>query len=97
MSGLIAAILAIVVPIVAGFVAKLVSEANEYIANLPGPIPSLIGVAVAFLASVLSQKLGVVLPGTLAGFDQNVIASILSAVVALLLHTNSVVQANRVK
>lgn len=97
MGSLLAAILAVVVPTVAGFVAKLIAEANEYVAALPGPIPSLIGVVVAFLASVASQKLGVVLPGTLAGFDQNVIAAALSALVALLLHTNGVVQARRAR
>jgi uncharacterized membrane protein YeaQ/YmgE (transglycosylase-associated protein family) len=94
---LIAAILAVVVPVAAGFVAKLIAEANEYVANLPGPLPSLIGVVVAFLASVVSQKLGVVLPGSLAGFDQNVIAAALSAVVALILHTNTAVQASRAR
>lgn len=97
MSSLIAAILAVVIPVAAGFVAKLVAEANEYVSRLPSPFPSLIGVVVAFLASVVSQKLGVVLPGTLAGFDQNVIAAALSALVALLLHTNGVVQARRAR
>lgn len=95
MGSLIAAILAVVIPVAAGFAAKEIAALNDKINALPGPIPSLIGVVVAFLASVLSQKLGIVLPGALAGFDQNVIASILSAVVALLTHTSAVLAAYR--
>jgi hypothetical protein len=92
---LIAALLAVIVPVAAGFIAKELGLANGVINKLPAPFPALIAVVVAYLASVASQALGIVLPGDLAGFDQNVIASALSVLVSLITHTSVALKAHR--
>ena len=86
---IIAALLAVVIPPVAGFIAKEIALAAGYISGESVLVQGLVSVVVGYLASLLSGVVGFALPGTLAGFDQNVIAAVLSAVVALLTHTSS--------
>lgn len=95
MSSLIAALLAVIVPVAAGFIAKEIALANGAFNKLPAPFPALIAVVVAFLASVAGQALGIVLPVDLAGFDQNVIAAALSVIVSLITHTSVALKASR--
>lgn len=98
-SPILAALLAIVIPPLAGFIAKEIALANAAIGEyVKSPfVQALIGVVVGYLTSLLSGVVGFSLPGSLAGFDQNVIAAVLTALVALLTHTSSTLAVRRLR
>jgi len=94
-NSIILALLGVVIPVIAGFLAKELALFNSAINKLPAPFPTLIAVVVAFGASALSQAVGLVLPGDLAGFSQDVIAAILTAVSQILVHAPAALQGVR--
>jgi len=94
-NSIILALLGVVIPVVAGFLAKEVALFNAKINALPGLFSALIAVAVSYGASALAGVLGFALPGSLAGFDQNVIVAILTAVSQILVHAPAALQAKR--
>lgn len=95
MSPLITALLAVLVPIAAGWLAKEVALLNDKINSLGAPFPALIGIGVAYVLSEVSQKLGITLPGGLAGLDQNAISALLMAAVAYFTHQSVAFKAKR--
>lgn len=95
MSPLITALLAVLVPIAAGWLAKEVALLNEKINSLGAPFPALIAIGVSFALSAVSQKLGVSLPGDLAGLNQDAISALLMAAVAYFTHQSVALKAKR--
>jgi hypothetical protein len=95
MNSIILQILAVVIPVIAGFIGKELSMFTDFVNGLPAVVQGLIAVAVAFGASALAGVLGISLPGDLAGFDQNVIAAILTAAAQLLLGVPAAAQRAR--
>lgn len=97
MNSIIAALLAVVIPPVAAFIAKEIALANGYISGESMLVQGIVGVVVGYLTSLLAHAIGISLPGTLSGLDQNVVASILSGIVALLTHTSAKLALGRAK
>ena len=97
MSGIILAVVAVIAPFVAGFLAGELSKFNAFINGLPTPFPALIGVGVAFGLAALAQFLGVALPGDLAGLTQDVIAAVLVAIAHLFFPTAVALKSGRVR
>jgi hypothetical protein len=92
---IIVALAAVVIPVVAGFLAKEIALANGYISQESPLVQSVVAFVVGLALSFVGSKLGLNLPGSLAGLDTNVVASILTALVALLTHTSSVAALKR--
>jgi hypothetical protein len=95
LNSIILAILAVVIPVIAGFVAKELALFNGAINRLPAPIPAIIGVAISFGLAQLAQIVGFALPGDLSGLTQDVIAAILTAVAQMLVPVQAALQSAR--
>jgi len=97
MKVIILQLLAVVIPVLAGVIVAEWAKFSAMVNSWPTPLPELVGVAFAFLASMLGQFLGLVLPPEMAGWTQNVIAMVLTAVAQLLIGVPPAMKAARLR
>ena len=83
---LIQAVIAVLIPAVATYLAVQVAKFSAAVDSWPGIVKQLFTVVVAFGAAKLGALLGVSLPGELSGFDASAIQAVLAAVASWVLH-----------
>ena len=83
---LLQAVIAVVLPAVAVYLATQLAKLNATIDALPGIWKQFLTAIEGVGFAALAVKLGISLPGTLAGFDPTVVQGLLSALVAWILH-----------
>lgn len=86
-------ILTLAIPVIVGVLTvplvNLIKKASTWVDALPDAVKQLFVLLVAYAANLLSGLLGVTLPTSLGGFDSTAVGTLISAVLAYLLHLAS--------
>lgn len=96
MNPIIAAVLGVLIPFAVAFIVVEVAKANTFVNNLGTPWTQIATILIAAGLSWVSQKLGVVLPTDLAGFNAETITALLTLLVQTLFPVASTLKAGRV-
>jgi hypothetical protein len=95
MKTLLIALLMVLIPPLAAFLAVEWAQFSAWVQTWPKVVTELFGVVFAFGVGWLVQLFGFQLPGDFATWDQGVIAAVLMAIMRLLLGVASVARAMR--
>ena len=97
MNPIILAVIGVLIPFAAGFLATEIAKGALWVNALPAPLPQVIGVVVTFLLAALANFLGFSLPADLGGLNQDVIAAILTALAQMLFPVTTALAAARAR
>ena len=97
MNPIIAAILGVLVPFAVAFLVVEIAKANTFVNNLGAPWTQIAMILIAAGLSFLSQKLGVVLPADLAGFNAESLTALLTLLIQALFPVTASLKAARVR
>ena len=97
MNPIIAAVLGVLVPFAVAFLVVEVAKANAFVNNLGAPWTQIATILIAAGLSLVSQKLGVVFPTDLAGFNAETITALLTLLVQTLFPVAAAMKASRVR
>jgi hypothetical protein len=81
------ALIAVLIPAVATYLALQIAKASAFIDALPGVVKQVVAIVIGFVFAKLSALLGVPFPADLAGLaDPTVLAGVLSGFASWIVH-----------
>jgi hypothetical protein len=93
----LALLIPLLIPLAAGFLAVEWAKFSAWVSSWPKWVTELFGVVFAGGVGLLSQVLGITIPGDFTTWDQGVLAAILMAAARVLLGVSNVAKTARLK